>query len=136
MNCGVKTHAEECLCDVIVKETTPINHGLPDYLLGGRYLTQRLNVGTPWTSHSFAVFMGEYMKGWDVFIKQDENGVAGTVSNLKKLSLPQMLELQEMLRNNVKPSHIRRHIFERYGITLHRSYPSQVRARMRVRGEL
>jgi hypothetical protein len=136
MNCGVSTHAEECLCDVQVKEITPINHGLPDYLLGGRYLAQRLNIGTPWTSFSFATFMGAYMKGWDVFIKREENDVEESMHKLKKLTLSQMLEVKEMLRNNVKPSHIRRHVLENYGVTLHRSYPAQVRGRMIKRGEM
>lgn len=51
--CGTLTHAEECLCDVVVKEITPINYGLHE-LQHADLVIKYKGLGAPWNGAQLA----------------------------------------------------------------------------------
>jgi len=133
MNCGVKTHDYDCLCDVIVKEVTPINYGLPDYLLGGRWVASRLGIGTPWTATSFVEFMEAYLKAWDIYAKPVDDG--SRMKSLKKMNPMQFEDLKRMVRLGYEPRTCVDEMHALHGVEISRSYICKLRKRMQARGE-
>lgn len=133
MNCGVMTHDEECLCDVIVKEVTPINYGLPDYLLGGKWVAGQLGIGTPWTSASLADFMQAYLAAWDIYARPIEDRQA--VASLRKMNAVQFDDLKRMVRLGYEPRTCVDEMYALHGVEVSRSYICKLRKRMQARGE-
>jgi hypothetical protein len=53
LGCGVTDHADDCLCDVVVTEITPINFGGHEVDHADLVIKYR-NLGAPWTSSDMA----------------------------------------------------------------------------------
>lgn len=53
IDCGVESHDEHCLCDVVVKEPTPIRYGLHE-LDHAALVIKYKNLGAPWDGEQLA----------------------------------------------------------------------------------
>lgn len=72
-NCGESHHQPECLCDVVVQATTPINFGLTD-TWHGEAIARAMNLGVPWSSSDVATFGEALLKAYDIWSSDTRRG--------------------------------------------------------------
>jgi hypothetical protein len=149
LGCGIREHDETCLCDVIVKNPTPIRCRIPDDLEHGKYIAELIN----WDYKDLGVFFEAYTKGMDAIRKAYERGMtmdeaAGNIRGRRKRKsnynhfVPKNIPwgvydyLREQVRLGVGPTPLVNAIKEKFNVTIHKSYVTKTKNRMIQRGEM
>lgn len=149
LGCGVLEHDETCLCDVLVKKSSPIVCRIPDDLEHGKYIAELIN----WDYKDLSVFFEAYTKGMDAIRKAYERGMtpdeaAGKIRGRRKRKsnyshfVPKFLtwDVYNYIRERVVagcgPSALVREVQEQFNVTIHKSYVTKTKNRMIERGEM
>lgn len=65
MNCGIEEHTDECLCDVIIKETTPIVIDNLNQMWNGKPICDIFNLSSPWVESELYTFFDKLLQAYD-----------------------------------------------------------------------
>jgi len=147
--CGVRSHNEHCLCDVVVKNPVPIKTTVPSDLQHGEFVARLIDFSPPYTREEFARFLTEWDKGMRLI--QDERRIQMLLSRNKieksadgsfmtrkgnvKLTDGQFIWLKDRIREGYEPTPIVRLMMEEHNVEIHKSYVSKLRRRMKECGE-
>jgi hypothetical protein len=135
--CPDETHSEECLCDVVVNETTRIaDIDFANDSWFAKEIIAHLGLSSPWDDEKMlrflsaqALFYEEVMIGLRM-ARIDDAERERRHSERKTLLTPeQMREVQEMFITGATSVSVRIHLKSKYGIDMTPSYASHLRRR-------
>lgn len=123
MNCGIKEHSDDCLCDVIIREPVQITmHDAVDEMWMGRQLCDARGYDYPWTSNKILDYFTDLCKFYDRWAElQDQKYVHKSQPHERMVQL---------LRQGVKNSEIRAIIMDEYAVDYSRSAISHTKRRI------
>ena len=124
MNCGIKTHDDDCLCDVVVHATTPIAIG--DGVHGmwmGQQLCDTRGYDNPWTNNKILDYFTDLCTFYDRW------SALQTQPTAHKLNTPHQ-RMVELLKEGYDNRDIRRIIRKEYGVEYSRSAVSHTKRRI------
>lgn len=135
--CLDSTHPEDCLCDVVVNETTPIaNIDFGNDSWFAREIIQHLGLSSPWDDEKMLRFLTAQSLFYEEVMLQlkmariDDAERERRKSERKTLLTPeQMREIQEMFVTGQTTVAVRIHLKSKYGIDMTPSYASHLRRR-------
>lgn len=147
--CGVIGHPDICLCDVRIQAPLPIKVTIPTDLQHGEFVANLIEFSPPYTSEEFARFLSEWARG--MMLIQDERRVQlliarnwiertgdGSLITRKgsaRLTDGQFIWLKDRIREGVQPTPLVRLMQEVHNTTIHKSYVSKLKNRMKECGE-
>ena len=124
MNCPVKEHSDDCLCDVVVH--APVSIGIKDAvdeMHMGKQLCEIRGYGRPWSTNQMLDYFTDLCTFHDRWRALDEQPTA------HKLNSPHQ-RMVELLRDRVDNKEIRRIILQEYGVEYSRSAVSHTKRRI------
>lgn len=122
--CGVDMHPEECLCDVVITEPTPIRVAdAVDEMWMGAQLCEIRGYGRPWSNEDMVNYFADMCLFYDRWSALQEQPTA------HKLNAPHQ-RMVELLKEGVDNKSIRRIISEEYGVDYSRSAISHTKRRI------
>jgi len=135
--CPDSTHPEECICDVVVNETTPIadiDHANDSWF--AKEIIQHLDLSSPWDDDKMLRFLSAQALFYDEVMLQlkmariDDAERERRKSERQTLLTPeQMREVQTMFVTGSTSVAVRIHLKSTYGIDMTPSYASHLRRR-------
>ena len=147
--CGVIEHPDNCLCDVRIQVPLPIKVTIPSDLQHGEFVANLIEFSPPYTSEELARFLSEWDRGMRLLrneshvqllisrncIEKTGDGSFVTRKGNTKLTDGQFIWLKDRIREGVGPTKLVRLMREEHGATIHKSYVSKLRNRMKECGE-
>lgn len=135
--CLDSTHPEECICDVVANETTPIadiDHANDSWF--AKEIIQHLGLSSPWDDDKMLRFLSAQALFYDEVMLQlkmariDDAERERRKSERQTLLTPeQMREVQTMFVTGSTSVAVRVHLKSTYGIDMTPSYASHLRRR-------
>lgn len=135
--CPNSDHPDDCLCDVVVKETTPIaNLDFGNDSWFAKEICNHLGLSSPWDDDKMIQFLTAQVMFYEEVLvglrkaKLDDAEVLRRKSTRSSLLTPeQMREVQEMFVEGATSIAVRVHLKSKYGIDMTPSYASHLRKR-------
>lgn len=135
--CLDDSHPEECLCDVVVNETTPIaNIDFANDSWFAKEIIAHLGLSSPWDDEKMlrfltaqALFYEEVMLQLKIARIDDAERERRKSERKTLLTAEQMREVQEMFVTGSTSVSVRIHLKSKYGIDMTPSYASHLRRR-------
>lgn len=133
IGCGCDEHPPDCLCDVIIKEPTQIRVSIPYGIEYGDEIA-RYGKWDGTLAHWFQLVDFAYSALWKFRNEQPVTDNRGRYAR----GLPDDVYafLVQRIREGGQPTPVKNEILDRFGVTIHKSYVTQLRKRMTLRGEL
>jgi len=136
-NCPNPEHPQDCLCDVVVKETTPIaNIDFGNDSWFAKEIIQHLGLSSPWDDEKMLRFLSAQVLFYEeVLIGLRKARLSDLEAERRKserktlLDPAQMREVQEMFVDGATSTSVRIHLMSKYGIDMTPSYASHLRRR-------
>jgi len=122
--CGVDTHPDECLCDVIITTPTPIRvPDAVDEMWMGAQVCEIRNYGRPWSTDSMLNYFADLCLFYDRWSALQEQPTAhkGNVAHQRMV---------ELLKEGVDNRTIRTIIKDEYGVEYSKSAVSHTKRRI------
>lgn len=129
IGCGCDDHPPECLCDVIIKEPTPIRVTIPYGIEYGDEIA-RFGKWDGTLAHWFELVDFAYTALWKHRLPEERG--AGP----RWLDKDVYAFLVQRIRDGGQPTPVRNEIIDKFGVTIHKSYVTHLRKRLTLRGEL
>ncbi len=122
LGCGVADHDSTCLCDVIVKEPTPIGVAdAVDEMWMGRQLCEIRGYGSPWTGESLADYFTDLCRFYDEW-----HGLNHTARDRGN---PARKRMTQLAVDGVMPAVAVAMVYQEYGVQYTRAAASQAKIR-------
>lgn len=131
--CGVVEHPPDCLCDVHIKEPTPVTAVIPYGMVNGEALAD-FGKWDGTLVHWFELTnyawdsIWRYRANQTVYQNRQQYG--------RGLSQPVYDYLVQRIKEGGQPTPIRQEIIDRFNVTIHKSYVTNLRKRLQKRGLL
>ena len=122
-NCGVSEHTSECLCDVVVKETTPVRVGLKDIMYAS-VICEHMGYGVPWTTEKMLEMLGMCARAHDMLSHTNGDRSWG-VNN--KVTPDARDYIRHQIDAGVRNTKVIKQVKELFGIEISQSYISKRR---------
>ena len=122
-NCGVSGHTSECLCDVVVKEVTPVRVGLKDIMYAS-VICEHMNYGVPWTTDKMLDMLGMCARAHDMLSHTNGDRSWG-VNN--KVTPDARDYIRDQIDAGVRNTKVIKQVKELFGIEISQSYISKRR---------
>lgn len=134
MNCGIATHHEDCLCDVILREDRIVKSYVDPIRFGfyGREIAQHLGVAFPLSPPEILRFLeaqvalSDHIKQPFVSVPRRRKGVAQS----RLLTDKQLAEIGEMMLRGVTNRDIIKHLVDTHDVRITKSHMSHLRQRL------
>lgn len=133
--CGVLEHIETCLCDVIIPEPTSDNYlAVPYEYENGEaiaYFGKWDGTLAHWLELLDTARTGLWKRRNQMALERHESG------RIKRTLPDEVFEyLVDGIRENKQPTPLRQEIIDKFGVTIHKSYVTTLRKRLKQRGHI
>ena len=121
--CGHKDHDLDCLCDVVLKEVTPVRVGLKDIMYAS-VICEHMNYGVPWTTEKMLDMLGMCARAHDMLSHTNGDRSWG-VNN--KVTPDARDYIRDQIDAGVRNTKVIKQVKELFGIEISQSYISKRR---------
>ena len=123
-NCGVLEHTSECLCDVVVKQETPILINLPNDMMYASVICEHMDYGAPWTVEKLLEMLSMCARAHDM-LNPENIKMSWTMNN--KVTPEAKEYIRESIDSGVRNATVIRKVKELFDIEISQSYISKRR---------
>ena len=123
--CGHSDHDVSCLCDVYVKQVTPINVAVPHNMMYASVICEHMQLEAPWDTEKMLLLLGMCSRAHDML--HDEQGESRIWRHNKKVTDEAREYMAEAVEAGTRNIHVMQQVKELFDIEVSQAYISKRR---------
>jgi hypothetical protein len=122
--CGVSDHDNDCLCDVHIKQSTPISIALPDQMMYATVICEHMDFCAPWDTEKLLKLLGMCSRAHDML---HDGTSMKTWRHNQKVTDDAREFITRATESGMRNTDVIKEVKEQFGIEISQSYISKRR---------